>query len=1031
MKINKIQIYRFGKLENYSLDFENGCNIIYGDNEDGKSTIMAFIKMMFYGSTGKSADLSKNTRKKYTPWDGSKMSGSIEFEDKGIAYRIERQFGVSNATDKIILWNKATGEKEGIASGTDLGQRFFGIGATAFEKSVFIGQAGSVADAGADKEDEITQKLLNLVSTGDESISQKKVDNRLQTAKEELKSRSGRIGVLDKKYQDLKRLVETRLVALEEEDKKKQMEQERIALVEQKEVLGKEHQLYQSQYDLQEKLECLQVLEKLILKKQGIDKLIFECEDRKQQLTSGDTNFDTTFIKNCEAQILKIQSLEEVYSERSRNARTLEDEGIYLKSQAVSEISQEYVEQVKAQEKELLSVRASITELKESINKFTEMTKRQASLTESEKRFSLQTEEKQSQESKLKTAQTELEVARQLFSKRKEDFENRKQELNLTRQQQENVNAEYQVAVHNMKSVEQLSNQKIKAAEELLKQVSTVKQVVVNENAGRSFNKPMFMAAIIILILSIVLGVAVHPVCFVGALLAAALGVISLEKTKIKSVTTTIVDEEEAVRAKSNLEIVQRAVAKDNEAAFEAEERANDKLQELKTKSELLQNSAIECENLYQIASDQVSCAEKKINELEINLKFLNEKLLGLIQDIKAKQAEMGGSDNHAKHVDVHILQEQLGIKIEYEATLTNHINTQLSKMGCSTIDELQNKNMQMQNHQTKVVAKTENLTKAKADEKQAKESLDGCIKIFIEFVSQYKPIGSYKDAVNTLHSLKDFIEEINTLQVKINSQSEITSEEMQGKTAEQIEKEATEIREQIFRFNDGIIPEKLEDWKAKQLKQQIQDCFARLQDVREALIKLNSNIKSQFVNKKNASQIDEEMGQLKKDIAERERDYQCLDIAQSTLMEAFTEIRQSFGHLLNDKTATIFNSLTGGKYQNVIISRNFDINVQDTQSAVSHEWQYLSSGTIDQAYFALRLAVADLLSRESAGLPLMLDDVFLRYDDIRAEQGLRFLVNLANESAVSTQIILFTCHKSILDWAQKNHLDVSIKSIF
>ncbi len=1031
MKINKIHINRFGKLENYSLDFEDGCNIIYGNNEDGKSTIMAFIKMMFYGSTGKSSDLSKNIRKKYMPWDGAKMSGSIEFEDKGIAYRIERLFGASNSTDKISLWNKATGEKEGIASGTDLGQRFFGIGCAAFEKSVFIGQAGSVADAGADKEDEITQKLLNLVSTGDESVSQKKVENRLQTAKEELKSRSGRIGILDKQYQELNRLAEARLVALEEEEKKKQMERQRTVLAEQKEALEKAHQHDQSQYDLQEKLDRLQVLDKLILKKQGIDKLIVECEDRKHQLTAGENTFDAAFIKSCEEQILQVQSLEEVYSERGRNVRALEEQEDDLKAQAVPEIPQEYVEQVKAQEKELLAVQASIAALKESINKLTEMAKKKAAFTESEKQFSLQTEQKQRQENALKDAQAELEAAHELFLQRKEDFENKKQELNLIRQQQENINTEYQVAAHNMKSVEQLSNQKIQSANEQLKQASTPKQAVVNQNARRSLNKPMLAAAAIILILSIVLGVAVYPACFAGVLLAAALGIAAFGKTKTKSVTTTLVDEEEVLRAKANLEGVQREVAQDNEAALEAEKRAKGKLQELKTKSELLQNSVAEWEQLYQTASERVSRAEQKKNELEIHLKFMNEKLFGLTQDVKAKQAEVDESENQAEQADVYSLQEQLSTKTAYETTLTNHIHTQLSDMGCETIDELQNKNMQMQNHQTKVVAKAESLTKVKADEKLAKEDLDRSVQKFIAFVNRYKPTNSYEDAVNTLQSLKDVIEEINTLQVKINSQSEFLNEEMRGKTKEQISREADEIREQILVFNNGVMPEKLDDWKSEQFKQQSQNSFAQLQEVREAFIKLNSNIKSQFIGKKNVSEIEEEIGRLKKDIAERENDYQCLDIAQSTLTEAFTEIRQSFGPLLNDKTAAIFNHLTGGKYHNVIISRNFDINVQDTQSATSHEWQYLSSGTVDQAYLALRLAVADLLSRESEGLPLMLDDVFLQYDDSRAEQGLRFLVNFANEGAVSTQIILFTCHKSILEWAQKNHLDVSIKSIY
>ena len=48
MKINKIHIIAFGGLKNYSLDFTDGFNCIYGENENGKTTIMDFISMIFY-----------------------------------------------------------------------------------------------------------------------------------------------------------------------------------------------------------------------------------------------------------------------------------------------------------------------------------------------------------------------------------------------------------------------------------------------------------------------------------------------------------------------------------------------------------------------------------------------------------------------------------------------------------------------------------------------------------------------------------------------------------------------------------------------------------------------------------------------------------------------------------------------------------------------------------------------------------------------------------------------------------------------
>ena len=79
MKINSCYISSFGKFKNYKIDFADGFNLIYGDNEAGKSTVMSFIKMMFYGNSGRVSDIDKNLRKKYMPWDSSFMAGSIDF----------------------------------------------------------------------------------------------------------------------------------------------------------------------------------------------------------------------------------------------------------------------------------------------------------------------------------------------------------------------------------------------------------------------------------------------------------------------------------------------------------------------------------------------------------------------------------------------------------------------------------------------------------------------------------------------------------------------------------------------------------------------------------------------------------------------------------------------------------------------------------------------------------------------------------------------------------------------------------------
>ena len=65
MKINYLYISAFGGLKDKKIDFTDGFNVVFGNNEDGKSTLMAFIKMMFYGSERATGSISKNIRKKY------------------------------------------------------------------------------------------------------------------------------------------------------------------------------------------------------------------------------------------------------------------------------------------------------------------------------------------------------------------------------------------------------------------------------------------------------------------------------------------------------------------------------------------------------------------------------------------------------------------------------------------------------------------------------------------------------------------------------------------------------------------------------------------------------------------------------------------------------------------------------------------------------------------------------------------------------------------------------------------------------
>jgi len=75
MKIQNLQINNFGKLKNRNIKLNDGINIIYGENESGKSTLLKFITSMFYGANKNKNGKRLSDYDKYTPWGERRIFG--------------------------------------------------------------------------------------------------------------------------------------------------------------------------------------------------------------------------------------------------------------------------------------------------------------------------------------------------------------------------------------------------------------------------------------------------------------------------------------------------------------------------------------------------------------------------------------------------------------------------------------------------------------------------------------------------------------------------------------------------------------------------------------------------------------------------------------------------------------------------------------------------------------------------------------------------------------------------------------------
>ena len=146
----------------------------------------------------------------------------------------------------------------------------------------------------------------------------------------------------------------------------------------------------------------------------------------------------------------------------------------------------------------------------------------------------------------------------------------------------------------------------------------------------------------------------------------------------------------------------------------------------------------------------------------------------------------------------------------------------------------------------------------------------------------------------------------------------------------------------------------------------------------------------------------------LKRTLAENDRIHDeivAIDLAQETMADLSSSIRDSFGLYLNKEASQYITGITGGIYDSMSIDENLNVFLNTKTKLVPLE--NVSSGTMDQVYLALRLAAAKLLQGSSSGFPLIFDDSFTQYDDERLKTALEWLA-----SAYGGQIIIFTCHR-------------------
>ncbi len=187
MYINKLHLRAFGKFAYKRIYLGNKFNIIYGENEAGKSTVHNFLEALLYGFDEDEEGTAKFN--KYKPWNNSLYKGSLDINNNfGDKYHVSKDFLLK--TIQVFKKDSSdTSEPELIEENiSNPGEFFFNINKLSFCNTVSVRQLGNKTEK--EMAYELKNKIINLSKTRDESISMERILARLYNIREEAGSES-------------------------------------------------------------------------------------------------------------------------------------------------------------------------------------------------------------------------------------------------------------------------------------------------------------------------------------------------------------------------------------------------------------------------------------------------------------------------------------------------------------------------------------------------------------------------------------------------------------------------------------------------------------------------------------------------------------------------------------------------------------------------------------------------------------------------------------------------------------------------
>ncbi|PEV97264.1 DNA double-strand break repair Rad50 ATPase [Bacillus cereus] len=345
MRIEKLHIYGYGKLENVEMDLSL-LTVLYGENEAGKSTIRSFMKSILFG-------FPTRGQRRYEPKEGGKYGGAITVQtEKYGRLKIERL--PKTAAGEVTVYFE-----DGKTGGEDiLNDILSGMNENLFD-SVFSFDMHGLQNIHQLGEADIGNYLFSASAVGSDALLQ--LDKKLEKEMDQRFKPSGRKPEINVSLQEMKKLEEKmkewqgKIGTYEKQVEQLKESEEKLAAVRaEKESAEKRKQDY----------EILGALEPLVIEKHAHEKVL---ENEKGQFPVNGTARYEAIKAKMEPLQLQVDSLHKKIETVQSEIESIQiDEEFLRKESYVEELRMQHLSYENARQ-EMRDMTGSIANIKEEI----------------------------------------------------------------------------------------------------------------------------------------------------------------------------------------------------------------------------------------------------------------------------------------------------------------------------------------------------------------------------------------------------------------------------------------------------------------------------------------------------------------------------------------------------------------------------------------------------------------------------------------------------------------------------------------